>query len=56
MNDYTIKELEQIVQNCSACYRDSEAFQIALYYIKESSTCAYKELLYKEARNCGGLE
>ena len=35
-HDYTIKELEDIVFNHSRCYKDSEAFQSCLEYVKKN--------------------
>ena len=56
IHDYTISELEQIVFNQSKCYADSVAFQICLEAIKKLSPVLYKDVLYKEALACGGLD
>ena len=55
-HEYTIKELEKIVFNQSRCYMDSEAFQSCLAYIKQVNYPMYKDMLYKEAIACGGLD
>ena len=55
-HEYTIKELEQIVFNRSRCYADSEVFQSCLAYIKQVNYPMYKDMLYKEANSCGGLD
>lgn len=56
INNYTIEELENIVFNNSYCYRDSDAFQGCLDFIKEVNYPMYKDMLYKEAIACGGLD
>jgi hypothetical protein len=55
-HEYTIKELEQIVFNRSLCYTNSEAFQMCLDFIKQVNYPMYKDMLYKEANACGGLD
>jgi hypothetical protein len=56
MEDWTTSELEEIVFKRSVCYKDSEAFQRALAYVKKSDAKAYKRILYMEAEACGGLD
>ena len=55
-HDYTISELEQIVFNQSKCYADSEAFQSCLEFVRKTNMPMYKDMLYKEAVACGGLD
>ena len=55
-HDFTVKELEHLVFNRSKCYADSEAFRQSLDFIKEVNHPLYKDLLYKEAIECGGLD
>lgn len=55
-HDYTIKELEDIVFNHSRCYKDSEAFQSCLKYVKKTNYPMYKDMLYEEAIACGGIK
>ena len=54
-HDYTVAQLEKIVFNQSRCYSDSEAFQTCLDFIKEVNYPLYKDVLYKEAIECGGI-
>lgn len=54
-HDYTIKELEDIVFNHSRNYKNSEAFQSCLDYVRKTNYPMYKDMLYKEAIACGGI-
>lgn len=55
-HNYTIKELEDIVFNRSRNYKNSEAFQSCLEYVKKTNYPMYKDMLYKEAIACGGIK
>ena len=55
-HDYTIKELEDIVFNHSRNYKNSEAFQSCLEYVKKTNYPMYKNMLYKEAIACGDIK
>lgn len=55
INEYSIKELEEIVFNHSLSYNNSTAFQLALKSIKQVNYPMYKELLYKECEEIGLL-
>lgn len=55
-HNYTIKELEDIVFNRSRNYKNSEAFQSCLEYVKKTNYPMYKNMLYKEAIACGSIK
>ena len=55
-SNYTIEELEDIVFNVSKCYNDSVAFRVCLEQLKHSNIILYKDMLYREALDCGGLD
>lgn len=55
-HDYTIKELEDIVFNRSRNYKNSEAFQSCLEYVKRTNYPMYKDMLYKEAIACSDIK
>ena len=55
-HNYTIEELEEIVFERSRCYADSDAFQCCLEYVKKTNVPMYKDMLYKEAIACGGID